>query len=113
MNFTKLFPIVYVVNSTNEVLKDIYFTLEGIEGLNIRIKKVQKNMMEAQAIVTTKAKTYKKLFMYHFDKDNVKREYLISDKIIWGDNKDIKIEIIDINIDGTYKIIVDKEFVLN
>ncbi|WP_238882228.1 hypothetical protein [Clostridium sp. YIM B02551] len=113
MYYVKIFPNVYVVNSTNEVLKDICFTLEGIKGTDIRIKKVPKNMMEAKTIVTTKAKTYKKLFMYHFDKDNVKREYLISDKIIWGDNKDIKVEIIDINIDGTYKIIVDKEFVLN
>ncbi|MBL4930220.1 hypothetical protein [Clostridium paridis] len=113
MYYVKIFPNVYVDNSTNEVLKDIYFTLEGIEGSDIRFKKVRKNMMEAKAIVTTKAKTYKKLFMYHLDNNNLKHEYLISDSIIWGDNKDIKIDILDINADGTYKIIVDKEFVLN
>ncbi|MDD7795010.1 hypothetical protein [Clostridium sp. 'White wine YQ'] len=112
MYYVKIFPNVYVVNSTNEALKDIHLTLEGVEGLDIRIKKISKNMMEAKAITTTKAKTHKSLFMYHFDNNNLKHEYLISDSIIWGDNRDIKIDILDINEDGTYKIIVDKGFVL-
>jgi hypothetical protein len=112
MNIAKLFPVVYVVNSTNDVLRDFYFTFEGMIGADVRIKKVSKNFMEAKAIVTTSAKTYKNLFMYHYDKDNNKHEYFITDKIMWGNTSDIKIEILDINADGTYKLIIEENFVL-
>lgn len=111
-NYVKLFPIVYVVNSTNEVLKDIYFTYEGISGKDVRFKKISKNSMESEAIVTMAAKTYKKLFMYHHDKDNVRHEYLITNRLVYGNNRDMRIEVLDIKADGTYELRVEHNFIL-
>lgn len=111
-NYVKLFPIMYVVNSTDEVLRNLYFTYEGMMGPDVKIKKIGKGSMESTAIVTRNANEYKKLLMYHYDKENIKHEYIITNRILWGDNRDRKIEILGVNEDGSYKLKIEHDFVL-
>jgi predicted HAD superfamily hydrolase len=111
-NYVKIFPIVHVVNSTDEVLRNIYFTYEGMMGPDVKIKKIGKDSMEATAIVTKNANEFKKLFMYHYDEENIKHEYIITNRLLWEDIRDRKVEILAINEDGSYKIKIDHDFVL-
>ena len=111
-NYVKLFPIMYVVNSTDEVLRNIYFTYEGMLGSDVKIKKIGKDSMESTAIVTKNANEFKKLFMYHYDKESIKHEYIITNRILWGDIRDRKIEILGVNEDGSYKLKIEHDFVL-
>lgn len=110
--YQKCFPIMHIVNSTDEVLRNIYFTYEGMMGPDVKIKKIGKDSMESTAIVTKNANEFKKLFMYHYDKENIKHEYLITNRLLWGDIRDKKIEMIAINEDGSYKLKIEHDFVL-
>lgn len=112
VNYVKCFPIMHVVNSTDEVLRNIYFTYDGMMGPDVKIKKIGKDSMESRAIVTKNVNEFKKLFMYHYDKENIKHEYIITNRLLWGDIRDKKIEILGINDDGSYKLRVDHDFVL-
>ncbi len=111
-NYVKIFPMMHVVNSTDEVLRDLYFTYEGMMGPDVKIKKIGKGSMESTAIVTKNANEFKKLLMYYYDKENIKHEYIITNRILWGDNRDRKIEILGVNEDGSYKLKIEHDFVL-
>ncbi|MNP40983.1 hypothetical protein D3C76_1346580 [compost metagenome] len=50
--------------------------------------------------------------MYHYDKENIKHEYIITNRLLWGDIRDRKIEILGVNEDGSYKLKIEHDFVL-
>lgn len=110
MMFSKFFPIVYVHNLTNSTIEKIHFKFEGMRS-DILIKKIKVKSIKSEAIITKGAKEETKLIMYYYDEHNNKHEHIIFDKLVWGYDKDIKIDIIGINEDNSYKLKIETDVI--
>ena len=110
MMFTKFFPIIHVNNLSDKTIEKLYFKVENTRT-EISIKNIKPNRIKSETILTKDLRNEKNLVMYYYDHNDNKHEHIIFDKLIWGYNKDIKIEITGINEDNSYNLKVEVDVV--
>lgn len=110
MMFAKFFPIIYVSNLSNKTIEKLYFKVEKNKD-DVQIKNIKSNRVKTQTILTKDLRNETNLIMYYYDDDNNKHEHLIFDKLIWGYNKDIKLDILGVNEDNSYNFKIETDVV--
>ena len=125
MSVIQMGPILYVQNKTNEDLENIFFTLDDYDKEDPRIKKIKSGQTNTTSICNrisfnksilenpskfgfaefkqgyqsgSKTKT---LYLYHYDRNNEKRQYIVCDKLRSNDFSNIKVVVSKINTDGS------------
>lgn len=125
MSAIQMGPIIYVQNKTNEDLENIFFTLDNYDKEDTRIKKIKSGQTNTTSICNRTffhktileshskfgfdefKKNYqnnnetKTLYLYHYDKYNEKRQYIVCDKLHSNDFSNIKVAVSKINADGS------------
>lgn len=79
-------------NLTDENLKDIYLTYEGLQGAGIRIKEIPSHSEIVKYINTSNIKRKTELILYYY-KDNIIEEIIVYDNLNSQDKRDIIIEL--------------------
>lgn len=107
---------IYVDNKTNETIENICFTFGNekyrdsfIKKLNAKPKAVPFTRQIIQ-LLTGGMSGARKLVMYYYDKNNIRHEYEILDKLTSDFRDNIGVEILAVKDDGELEIKVTPHF---
>lgn len=110
MLFTaQILPIIYVENKTKVDIENIYFTYEGCRTDDARIKKIKSGGRDTVCIYSKGYSGAKSLIMYNYGKNNIKYKYNVCDKLGFDYISSLKIQLLNINEDGSIEIEIEKK----
>ncbi|ERI93078.1 hypothetical protein HMPREF1982_01899 [Clostridiales bacterium oral taxon 876 str. F0540] len=110
MLFTShVLPTIFVQNKTNSTIGSIYFTYAGYRSDDPVIKNLESGKIDNVSMYSKGYCGDKSLIMYYYDKNKIKHEHIVYDRLGFDYVSDIIIQILSAEEDGSFNIKVDAD----
>ncbi|QAA32955.1 hypothetical protein [Clostridium manihotivorum] len=102
-------PIIYVMNKTDKLITDLYFTMDNYSKTDVKIKKVKVGATATTSIYNRGYLGTRNLYLYYTDKKGYRCQHTVYDSLQASYNGNILLTITDVNEDGILKfnVVID------
>ncbi|GKU24616.1 hypothetical protein [Clostridium folliculivorans] len=106
----QVLPTIFVVNKSDQDLEDIFITIEDYRAKDPKIKKIKCGDTKTISIYNRGYAGTKALYLYHYDKNNVKHQYIIYDQMTAGYCNNIRVLITSVDKTGSLHFSVTLDY---
>jgi hypothetical protein len=97
----QVLPTIFVVNKTDQDLENIFITIEDYRSKDSKIKKIKCGETKTTSIYNRGYAGIKALYLYHYDINNVKHQYIIYDQLTAAYCNNIRVLITSVDKTGS------------